>query len=464
MAGIGFKLKDYFSSISVTDRIKGSVYSVTIACGPWLMSIITIAIISIWAQRVISNHELLVFKSIISYSFAASLIFFGMIEMPITRYLADKLYIEDKSSFKYTFLFIVMITVIIGSVLGGIFYSFFEFKFWKVLGCIVLFSTIVSIWLSMVFLSAAKNFKQITYGFIFGNLLTLVVTYFSGKYYGMTGYVLGYACGQIGVAAILGSAIRLEFAGREYLSFEFLSYFKKQKTLMILGTFYYCGIWVDKFIFWLTPSGKFVEGLFYTNQFYDTAMFLAYLSIIPSIAIFFVHVETDFYMHYAYFFRSIDHKANLPFLEKNIEGINESLKRSMLSLLKFQSFISVIVWYFSHEIIVFLGLPTLMIPIFRYGLIGAYLQAFFIFCNIILLYFLAEKQVLKNYGIFFLTNMVFTYISAYGDFKFYGLGYAMSSFLTFLVSYVSLNRRLETIDVHTFMEQPVIHKPKLTFT
>lgn len=464
MAGIGFKLKDYFSSISVTDRIKGTVFSVTIACGPWLMSIVTIAIISIWAQRVISNHELLVFKSIISYSFAASLIFFGMIEMPITRYLADKLFIEDKSSFKYTYIFIVMISVIIGTVLGGIFYSFFEYSFWKVLGCIVLFSTIVSIWLSMVFLSAAKNYRQITYGFIFGSLMTLLLTYFSGAYFGLTGYILGYVCGQICVAAILASAIRLEFAGREYLSFEFLGYFKKQRKLMILGTFYYCGIWIDKIIFWITPSGKFVEGLFYTNQFYDTAMFLAYISIIPSIAIFFVHVETDFYMHYAYFFRSIDHKANLPFLEKNIEGIHTSLKNSMLSLFKFQTFITIILWYFSHEIIVFMKLPTLMISIFRYGLIGAYLQAFFIFCNIILLYFLAEKDVLKNYSIFFVTNFVFTLVTAYGDFKFYGLGYAFSSFITFVVSYVSLNKRLGMIQVHTFMEQPVVHKPKLNFT
>ena len=193
-------------------------------------------------------------------------------------------------------------------------------------------------------------------------------------------------------------------------------------------------------------------------------MFLAYLSIIPAIAIFFVHVETNFYMQYAYFFRSVDNKANLPLLKKNMEGIHQSLRSSLVSLLKFQTFVTLILWYFSHDIIVFLNLPSLMIPIFRYGLIGAYLQALFIFCNIVLLYFLAEKEVLRNYCIFFFSNMIISWITAYGEFKYYGLGYAGSCFITLVVSYITLNKRLAMIDVYTFMEQPISQRSTLNIT
>lgn len=464
MAGIGFRLKGYFSSVSVADRIKGSLFSVVISCGPWLMTIITIAIISVFAQKRISEHELLVFKSIISYSFAASLIYFGTIEMPLTRYLADKLYIDDKSSFKQIYTFIMMITLLVGTLFGGIFYSFFDFSFWLSLGCMLLFSVIVSVWLSMIFLSAAKNYKLISYGFIFGNILTFILSWYGGEKFGLAGYTLGYVIGQMSVSIILIASLHLEFTGREYLSFEFLSYFKKHKMLVAIGSLYYLGIWIDKIVFWFTPSGRFIEGLFYTNQFYDTSMFLAYLSIIPSIAIFFVHVETDFYLEYAYFFRSVDNKANLTLLNKNIQGIHKSLRTSLISLFKFQTFISVILWYFAHEIIVFMKLPTLMVPIFRYGILGAYLQAFFIFSNIVLLYFLAEKEVLKNYAIFFGTNLILSLITAYGDFKYYGLSYVVSCFFTFVASYVALNKRLSMINIHTFMEQPVVQKNTLNIT
>lgn len=464
MAGIGFRLKGYFSSMSLADRLKGTLFSVIISCGPWLLTIITIAFISTWAQRDISDHDLLVFKSIISYSFASSLIFFGAMEMPITRYLADKLYHDDKSSFKHIYTFVILGTIAFGTFLGGIFYSFFDFKFWESLGCIVLFCTIVGIWLSMIFLSAAKNYKLISYGFVFGNVITLIATYIFGKYWGLTGYILGYVLGQMCVCIILMVSIHLEFAGKEYQSYEFLTYFSKHSKLVFIGLAYYCGIWVDKFIFWMTPSGSFVEGLFYTNPYYDTAMFLAYLSIIPAIAIFFVHVETSFYMQYAYFFRSVDNKANLPLLKKSMEGIHQSLRSSLISLLKFQTFITLILWYFSHDIIVFLKLPSLMIPIFRYGLIGAYLQALFIFCNIVLLYFLAEKEVLKNYLIFFFSNLIISWISAYGEFKYFGLGYALSCFITLVFSYIALNKRLALIDVYTFMEQPIAQRSTINIT
>lgn len=461
MAGIGFRLKGYFTSVSVTDKIKGSLFSVVISCGPWLMTIMTIALLSVYAQNRLTSKELLIFKSIISYSFAASLIMFGMIEMPLTRYLADKLYIDDKSSFKQMYTFIMAITMLVATAVGGIFYSFFDFNFLVTLASMFLVSIILSIWLSMVFLSAAKNYRLIAYGFVLGNVLTFLGAWLLGDRFGLPGYIMGYVCGQLAVAIILITSLHHEFSGREYLSLEFLDYFKKHRKLVFIGTFYYLGIWVDKIIFWFTPSGQFITGLFYTNQFYDTAMFMAYLSIIPSIAIFFVHVETNFYMQYAYYFRSVDNKANLHLLDRNIEGIHKSLRDSLISLFKFQTFITCIVWYFAHDIIVAMKLPTLMIPIFRYGLLGAYLQAFFIFCNIILLYFLAEKDVLKNYALFFISNLVISFVTAFGDFKFYGLGYTVSCLLTFIASYVALNKRIGMINVHTFMEQPVVQKNTL---
>jgi polysaccharide biosynthesis protein PelG len=458
MAGIGFRLKGYFNTGNVADRVKGSMFSVMISCGPWLMTIITIAAISAFAQSRITEHDLLVFRSIVSYTFGASLIFFGAIEMPLTRYLADKLFIDDRTSMKPLFDLVLMGTFLLGGLLGLGFYSFFNFDPWLTLGCIYLFSVIVCIWLAMVFLSAAKNFRLISLGFLLGNLLSFLLSWFWGEHEGLWGYVMGYVVGQSIVAVFLYASIQIEYSGKSLYSLEFLDYFRNHRRLVFIGTLYYSGIWIDKIVFWLTPSGRHVEGLFYTNPYYDTAMFLAYVTIIPAISIFFVNVETNFYIQYSYFFRSIDSKVNLPLLHRNRDGIYQSLKKSLANLLKFQTFITIIIWYFAEEIFQSLNLPGLMIPIFRYGVIGAYLQALFIFCNIILLYFLAEKEVLKNYGIFYFSNFLFSLVLAYGDFRYYGLGFCLSTFVTLVASFIALNKRLRMLEVHTFMEQPMLQK------
>lgn len=461
MAGIGFRLKGYFSTGSVADRLKGSMFSVMVSCGPWLLTIITIAVISTFAQTRITQHELLVFRSIVSYTFGASLIFFGAVEMPLTRYLADKLYVDDRTSMKPLFDLVLMATFSIGTFLGLLFYSFFDFDPWMTLGCIYLFSVIVCVWLAMVFLSAAKNFRLITIGFFIGNLLSICASWYFGADHGLWGYVMGYVGGQSLVAVFLYTSIQFEYSGKSLYSLEFLDYFKTHRRLVFIGTLYYCGIWIDKIVFWLTPSGEHVEGLFYTNPYYDTAMFLAYVTIIPAISIFFVNVETNFYVQYSYFFRSIDSKVNLPLLHRNRDGIYQSLKRSLVNLLKLQTFVTVIIWYFADEILHGLRLPGLMVPIFRYGVIGAYLQALFIFCNIVLLYFLAEKEVLRNYAVFYFSNLIFSLVLAYGDFRYYGLGFCLSTLLTLIVSFISLNKRLRMIEVHTFMEQPMAQKGRV---
>jgi uncharacterized membrane protein len=464
MAGIGFRLQGYFKSASLADRVRGSTFSVIISCGPWLMTILSIAAISYFAQRSIGEQELLLFKCVISYTFAASLICFGAIEMPLTRYLADKLFIDDKTSFRQVLAVVLGAAVVVGSILGGIFYSFFAFGPWLAFSCTVLFPLVIGVWLSMVFLSASKNYKRITTGFLGGSLATVFLCWYLGSNFGLPGYILGFILGQLTVLVILLISIQLEFSGKEYFSLEFTGYFRRHRLLILVGLFYYLGIWVDKFVFWFTPPGRFVTGLFFLNQYYDTGMFLAYLTVVPAIAIFFVQVETNFYMHYSYYFRSIDHKVGLPVLDKNIEGMHQSLRDSLSTLFKFQTFVTVLCWYFSDALIEALHLPSLVAPIFRYGVLGSYFLSLFIFANIVLLYFLAERRVFQNYAIFFVSNFVFSLLTAYGDPRYHGLGFAASTLLTLIVSYQSLNRRLGRINMHTFMDQQIEQKGQLNIT
>jgi len=458
MAGIGFRLKKYFTDKDVWTNLKGTVYSIIISSGPWLISVLSVAFISVYASRDLQNQDIFVLKSIICYTFAFSLILFGIIEMPVTRYLADKLYISDQSSFRNTYLVLAAVFIISGSVFGSLFYYFFDWGLVLKLICICFLISVLLIWHSMVFLSAAKNYHHIIGSFILGGLSSVVFGLVLGSYLSLIGYILGYTIGQAVIALLLARNVFSEFDDYEYVSFEVFSYFKNFKILIFVGLFYYLGIWVDKILFWFTSVGQHVEGLFYTNLHYDTAMFLAYLTIVPSLAVFLVQVETNFYVKYAYFYRSIENKNSLPFLEQSVDEIIESFRSTLVSLIKLQLFITIICWYFSSSIMDFLNLPSLMEPIFRYGVIGAFLQVLFLIVNIVLLYFKEAKPVLINYLFFFGSNLIFSALSIYGGHRFYGLGYLLSCLFTLMISYGFLIKTLKNLNFMTFMQQPLSNK------
>ncbi len=303
MAGIGFRLNKYFSDDSSVSRVKGAFYSIVLSSGPWLISILSIAIISLYARQWLVGKELLVFKSIISYTYAGSLILFGMIELPLTRYISDKIYHYDVSTFRRVFFTVISICVASGAVLGYLFYYFVPIDLYAKVGGVLFLISVLSTWVGMVFLSAAKGYGKIIASFVGGGILSLVFSTILGKSFGLTGFIFGYALGIWVLALSLSILVYVEFSGKEYTTHELGGYFLKGKVLIGIGMFYYMGIWVDKLIFWYSSIGVQIVGPFYTNPYYDTAMFLAYLSIIPSLAIFLVKVETSFYTYYNFYFK-----------------------------------------------------------------------------------------------------------------------------------------------------------------
>ncbi|MGC8001539.1 exopolysaccharide Pel transporter PelG, partial [Salmonella enterica] len=70
-------------------------------------------------------------------------------------------------------------------------------------------------------------------------------------------------------------------------------------SLMAIGLLYNTAIWIDKAMFWYTPeTSQAIIGPLRASVIYDLPVFLAYLSIIPGMAIFLLRMETDFVEDY----------------------------------------------------------------------------------------------------------------------------------------------------------------------
>ena len=307
MAGNGFRLEKLFGKGDLLSTAKGCIYSVVISSGPWLITIVSIAFISLYAQGNLDEHNRLLLKAIISYSFAIALIFFGAIEMPITRYLADKLYLEDISTLRPLYFTILFVIILLGGAGSYLFYIDLPRSLFFKVSTTALYTSIFTVWVAMVFLGAAKRYTQIVVGFLVGGFASALLSIWGGQHYQLVGNIAGLALGQGILSIYLSIRVILEFQTRDQFSLEIVDYFMRYRRLIVIGISYYCAIWIDKFIYWFSSLGIHIEGPFYTNLYYDTSMFLAYLTIVPSLSFFLVRIETSFYQAYRNYFSVIEY-------------------------------------------------------------------------------------------------------------------------------------------------------------
>ncbi|MBP9674423.1 MAG: exopolysaccharide Pel transporter PelG [Bacteriovoracaceae bacterium] len=458
MAGIGFRLEAFFSKKDVIGTMKGGLYALFISSGPWIISILTIALLSKVAYRHLSYRDLLLLQGIVSYTISFSLLFFGIIEMPLTRYLADRLYLKDEIVLRPLYLGVLTWGGVILCLMGYLFYSFFDFPFYFTVIILTFLFSIYAVWLSMIFLSAGKNYIHITWSFVLGGVSILLLGKYLGPKWHLEGYVTSLAIGYGLIAIMLGVQVFRDFPKKTYFPLDFFSYFSKYRPILFAGFFYYCAIWVDKYIFWYSHEGEHIYRFFYTHFNYNSAMFFSYITIIPSMAFFLVKVETDFFKKYLYYFTAVERKSDLYVLQGCVDEMVLSLRRTIISMIRMQVFVSVVIIYFTPEIFRILDLSFLMIPIFRYGVIGAFLQVLFMVANIIMLYFELYKEVFSHYLFFFLSNALFAFISLKLGSQYHGLGYTLSAFFTFVFSYYNLNKKIAMVNYRTFMGQPITHK------
>ena len=94
MAGIGFSLRSAYMSDGIADKVAALGHATVIAAGPWLLTIISLGLISITAEQISGLTVLAEFRAAIIYSFLLSLISVAPVVIVATRIVADALYVS----------------------------------------------------------------------------------------------------------------------------------------------------------------------------------------------------------------------------------------------------------------------------------------------------------------------------------------------------------------------------------
>ena len=457
MAGIGFRLRKMLDQESYLATIQAYLYSALISSGPWLITILVIGTMGFLQARTSSPFaQTAVFRLTIVYVYAFSLIVVGLIQMPLTRYLADLLYARDTQMYLPTYTASLMVVGAVQTLIGApAIFVFSNWSFVYALHAFVLYLTVSFTWIAMIFISTVKDFTSISVAFLVGGLVSLMAGYYLGAARGAEGYLVGYTAGQ--VLIFLGLTLRLavEFRSDFSLSFDFLRYLKIYPTLVFAGFFYNLAIWVDKFTFWFGPTRDHIDAFLYSSEVYDIPMFLAYLTVVPAISLFLIRIETSFYHHYKNFYAAIVDKKSLQVIRDQKQAMVDSIKLSMVRLLKVQGSISLLAILAVPYALEWLGLEWLYLSTLRIGILGAFLHVLLLFLCICMLYFEFRLETLVLTLIFFLLNLIGTYVTIHLGMAYYGYGYFIACFASLLTGIVVMDYKMRNLEYLTFVMQPL---------
>ncbi|TYB31085.1 MAG: hypothetical protein FXF47_05885 [Candidatus Mcinerneyibacterium aminivorans] len=470
MAGIGFELKKLFKEESYTKRMKAYLYSAVVAAGPWLATVISLNFLSMFAKTYFSDIlQRNLFMGTIIYSFIFSMIITVPFQFLITRYISDCLYKKEYKNLGASFIGLNKIILFITGLIGFIFYLNKPLPLYYKFFSIVLFMVISSIWILMVYLSTLKNFKIIIVSFFTGCLISIVLGYILMNipikfyvYLYPTNLLLAFLVGMIVTLTMLLINFIKTFELNLYHQYDFLKYFKFYKKIFFIGMFYTIGVWIHNFIIWFSEIGMVVYETYRFAPIYDSAVFLAYLTIIPSLTLFIVNVETNFYMKYKNYYGSIIKNASLDKINDAKKQMQKSLYSEMFYILEIQLIITIALVVLSKIIFEYYNFPIIYRGIFQIAALGAFCNVFLLLTIMVLLYFDARTFAFFSASLFLIGNSFWTLYFLSKGLNFYGFGYFIGSLIAFVFAFLFLSICFKNLTYYTFFSQPLFVKKRVS--
>lgn len=457
MAGIGFELRKLLRKQSYGGLLEAYSYAGLIGSGPWVLSILGIMLIGIMSLGIVIPDVLISqFTVTVTYLFMISLVLTGLVQLSFTRYVADRLFMKQDASVLPNFNGLLLLVLAL-SLLLALPCVMFLFAGQSVLyrSLFAMGLAIMSgIWVATVFLTGMKRYRAILLIFLLGYSITVIAAMLLRYPLGMEGLLLGFVLGHFVLLMGMLWLIYQSYPSSHFMAFDIWQSGAMFGSLMATGFMFNLGIWIDKIMFWYHPTtGHPVIGPLHASVIYDFPIFLAYISIIPGMAVFLVRIETDFVEYYNRFFEAVREGATLEYIERMRNHLVYYAQRGLFDIAKIQAIGVLILAILGEPLLRWLGISTLYLPLLYVDLVGAALQVVFLGILNVMFYLDQRRSVLWLTALFLLCNIVFTAITLQLGALWFGYGFALAMLVVVLVGIWDLRRKLEALEFSTFMLQ-----------
>lgn len=457
MAGIGFQLTRLMQHRTFAGGLQAYGYAALIGSGPWVLSMVTLAVLGTLLTQAGRAENLDTFFVAITHIFAFSLIVSGPLQLILSRYAADAVFAKKPDKVFPSLLASLGIVFFAGTLLGlGFFVGFVPapplFQF-AAAGALAIVS---AIWIGAVYLTAVRDYNAVLNCFAIGYGVSFAAAWLLSGPLGVGGTMLGFLLGQ---AVLLMAIIRVvyrEFGHAAAPDFSFLAYFRPHRALAGCGLVYNLGIWIDKPLhWWFSPYGEQVAGALYASPLYDQAVFLSFLSVAPGMAVFLLTLETTFAGRYADFFRLVVEKGTLAEIQRTKAEMSDALRDGLVQLIKFQGAVTFALILVAHQLLAALGLGAVQTLVFQVTLLGVLLLVVFLALLTVLFYLNHIGEALICCTVMAVVNLGLTLVGLLIDERWYGVGFAVAGAAAVGVATRYVNRAMRHLEYETFTAQPL---------
>lgn len=447
MAGIGFALQRLSRRGDILGIVAAYVHAAFASSAPWLFTVMALAAVILYAGPAHMNYDMLTMRMVIIYNFAFSLVLTSPFYMVSTRHVSDLIYSQKVGSVSRTLMHtLVWSTVFQLPLVAGFYFFFANISQSLALLAVVNYMAVAYLWLVMVYLSALKDFTSIAVIFGLGMGVAGLLSIELMQAYGPMGLLSGFTVGVILIVTLIIAKVFHEYPNQSWAGrMSLRSTYRKYIDLALSATFYNAAIWADKWVMWLAPEATTLPSGMTMHVPYDSAMFLAYLTVVPALALFVFSVETNFYPHYLSYIRSLQGKFTGAEIQQYYEDMMNVMISNTRNFIVLQGVVCVLVVLSASSIFETLTLSFAYLTIFRLGVLGAFFHALAILLSVLTSYFEMRKQALAVNIFFFFANAGLTYAFMQLGPSWYGYGYALASILTFMLAgwlFLRTSRRL----------------------
>jgi uncharacterized membrane protein len=398
-------------------------------------------------------------------AFSISLVVAGPFVLVVSRSLADALYVGDVK--RVAAMLLTALTRVfawlapIGLFVFGLVLDLPTQHRW--LGFMLLLAC-GGVWIVAAMLSALRSHLAVSLAFLAGLAVALLIARATQTRWHEAGMLAGLLLGQMTILVVLTGRLLREFpvATRRDATndYDLGAATDQFRHLAWAGFFYGAGLWVDKWLMWLAPGAERAGRGVWSHTSYEGAMFLAFLTIVPVLAIFLADVETRFHRAYLRWFHAIERRATLRGIRRNHGTLLRITGSSAKRLALVQGTIALIAILMSPAVAGWAGGDASWASVFRFGALGAAFHVLLIIGMAALAYLDQRHWLVAVTATFFGLNIVLTLVSIGLGEGWHGWGYAASSLLAFALAYYAAARSLAKLPYMTFVgTNPAVRQP-----
>ncbi|MDE2089744.1 MAG: exopolysaccharide Pel transporter PelG [Gammaproteobacteria bacterium] len=456
MAGIGFELRRLLRHDNYTGLLQAYAYAGLISAGPWIISILGVLFLGIISLGHVSPDIFVSqFQTSLTYLISSSLIFTGIFQLSFTRYVADRLFARETARILPNLNGLLMLVMGLGGALaiGAAHWFFAGQGLAYQLLMIGSFSVLCGIWTVAVMLTGLKRYAAIVGIFLFGYGVTFVAGVLL-RPFALVGLLSAFFLGQFLLFMAMLTLIYREYPSARFAAFDFLRGSRCYPSLVVSGFLYNAAIWADKYIFWFEPAtSEPIIGPLRGSVIYDLPIFLAYLSILPGMAVFLMRMETDFVEYYDRFYAAVREGGTLSHIRTLRNKMVASARSGIFDIIKVQSLAALLAFVLGGPTLKLLHISPLYGPLFNVDVVGASLQV--VLLGVLNVFFYLDKRyraVLVT-AAFFILNILLTLLSIRLGVFYYGYGLVLSLLLSVVLGLILLDRDMDQLEYQTFMLQ-----------